>query len=339
MADPLQELLSNLDDEIQDTDEETFLLYANTVPLEGLGFIDSRASTLDIQLNGKDVTIHQSPGVLASSRKGGTTGAVLWKITPLFAEWLSSPSNPLTPFLTQQTSSIIELGCGISPLNALSLSHKVSRYVLTDQPYVQKLLLQNLAANIHTFSSSSTTTKAHPSSSSRSKTKTTPTSSSSSSPLHSSSPSSTGVKAKAAAAEIHFSVLDWETSQVTPSLTHSPTTSSFDAVLSCDCVYNYALIEPFVQTCVDICALRNKDTTSTLRSNQQQQDSADGNLVLRPCLCIVAQQLRNDDVFHTWLTAFRRRFRVWRVPGGRMPVELRPEAGFVVHVGILKDSF
>ncbi|PTB80732.1 hypothetical protein M440DRAFT_1134197 [Trichoderma longibrachiatum ATCC 18648] len=304
MADSLQELLSNLDDEIQDTDEETFLLYANTVPLEGLGFIDSRASMLEIQLNGKDVTIHQSPGVLASSRKGGTTGAVLWKITPLFAEWLSSPSNPLTPFLTQQTSSppsIIELGCGISPLNALSLSHKVSRYILTDQPYVQKLLLQNLAANIQTFSSSSTT-KAHPT----------------------------------AAAEIHFSVLDWETSQVTPFLTHSPTTSSFDAVVSCDCVYNYALIEPFVQTCVDICALRNKDT-SALRSNQQQ-DSADGNL-LRPCLCIVAQQLRNDDVFHTWLTAFRRRFRVWRVPGGRMPVELRPEAGFVVHVGILKDSF
>ncbi|KAL6884300.1 hypothetical protein HDV57DRAFT_452599 [Trichoderma longibrachiatum] len=330
MADSLQELLSNLDDEIQDTDEETFLLYANTVPLEGLGFIDSRASTLEIQLNGKDVTIHQSPGVLASSRKGGTTGAVLWKITPLFAEWLSSPSNPLTPFLTQQTSSppsIIELGCGISPLNALSLSHKVSRYILTDQPYVQKLLLQNLAANIQTFSSSSTT-KAHPSSSSRSKTKT-PTSSSSSSPSHSST-------AAAAAAEIHFSVLDWETSQVTPFLTHSPTTSSFDAVVSCDCVYNYALIEPFVQTCVDICALRNKDT-SALRSNQQQ-DSADGNL-LRPCLCIVAQQLRNDDVFHTWLTAFRRRFRVWRVPGGRMPVELRPEAGFVVHVGILKDSF
>ncbi|KAH0496683.1 hypothetical protein TgHK011_004034 [Trichoderma gracile] len=316
MANSLQELLSNLEDEIQDPDEETFLLYANTTPLEGLGFIDSHSTTLDIHLNGKDVTIYQSPGVLASSRKGGTTGAVLWKITPLFAEWLSSPSNPLTPLLTNP--SIIELGCGISPLNALSLSHLASRYILTDQPYVQKLLLQNLAANLPSFSSSSAaSSKAH---SSRPKKGTPKSPPSSTTPLNSTT------------AEIHFEVLDWETSQVTPSLTHSATTSSFDAIISCDCVYNYALIQPFVQTCVDICNLRNKDIT--LRN---QQDSGAENL--RPCLCIVAQQLRNDDVFNTWLTAFQRHFRVWRVPGERMPVELRPEAGFVVHVGILKDSF
>ncbi|KAL6808018.1 hypothetical protein GGI42DRAFT_319486 [Trichoderma sp. SZMC 28013] len=297
MANPLEQLISQLEDEIQDPEEETFLLYANDIPSQGLGFIDSHASVLELQLGGRDITIHQSPGVLASSRKGGTTGAVLWKITPAFAEWLASPSNPLFRTVLTPSCSIIELGCGISPLNALTLSPKVSRYILTDQPYVQKLVLQNLAENQPSSS------KSHAGKSKRGANK-----SSSSSPLN-------------AVADIHFQVLDWETSQVTPSLTNSPSVSSFDAIIACDCVFNYALIQPFIQTCVDICKLRQTD----------------GNQAL-PSLCIVAQQLRNDDVFNSWLVAFKEHFRVWRMPGGMMPAELRPEAGFVVHIGILKDS-
>ncbi|KAM0484475.1 hypothetical protein ACHAPX_001900 [Trichoderma viride] len=303
MADPLLELISRLEDEIQDSDEETFLLYSNDIPSQGLGFIDSHASVLDLQLNGRDITIHQSPGVLASSRKGGTTGSVLWKITPLFAEWLSSPSNILlnTILATSTSSSIIELGCGISPLNALSLSPKVSRYVLTDQPYVQKLVLQNLAENKLTAKGGSRPNKK----------------AGNKSPSPSSSYNTV--------ADIHFQVLDWETSQVTPSLTNSSSVSSFDAIIACDCVFNYALIQPFVQTCADICKLRQSD--SLLEGKQ-----------FSPCLCIVAQQLRNDDVFNSWLVAFKEHFRVWRIPGEMMPAALRPEAGFVVHIGILKDS-
>ncbi|KKP06026.1 hypothetical protein THAR02_01898 [Trichoderma harzianum] len=298
MAKSLEQLISQLEDEIQDPEEETFLLYANDIPSQGLGFIDSHASVLDLQLGGRDITIHQSPGVLASSRKGGTTGAVLWKITPAFAEWLASSTNPLFRTVLTPSCSIIELGCGISPLNALTLSPKVARYILTDQPYVQKLVLQNLAENQPSPSS-----KSHAGKSKRNTNK-----SSSSSPLN-------------AVADIHFLVLDWETSQVTPSLTNSPSVSSFDAIIACDCVFNYALIQPFIQTCVDICKLRQRD----------------GNQAL-PTLCIVAQQLRNDDVFNSWLVAFKEHFRVWRMPGGMMPAELRPEAGFVVHIGILKDS-
>ncbi|KAK1253078.1 hypothetical protein MKX08_004265 [Trichoderma sp. CBMAI-0020] len=303
MADPLLELISRLEDEIQDPDEETFLLYSNDIPSQGLGFIDSHATVLDLQLNGRDITIHQSPGVLASSRKGGTTGSVLWKITPLFAEWLSSPSNILlNTILATSPSSIIELGCGISPLNALSLSPKVSRYILTDQPYVQKLVLQNLAENKPTAKGGKSKKAGNKS------------------PSPSSSPHNT-------AADIHFQVLDWETSQVTPSLTNSASASSFDAIIACDCVFNYALIQPFVQTCADICKLRQSD--NLLEGKQQ----------LPPCLCIVAQQLRNDDVFNSWLVAFKEHFRVWRIPGEMMPAALRPEAGFVVHIGILKVSF
>ncbi|KAL7933702.1 hypothetical protein V8C35DRAFT_303642 [Trichoderma chlorosporum] len=301
MANALEQLISHLEDEIQDPEEETFLLYANDIPSQGLGFIDSHASALDLQLGGRDITIHQSPGVLASSRKGGTTGAVLWKITPLFAEWLASPSNLLFRTVLTPSCSIIELGCGISPLNALTLSPKVSRYVLTDQPYVQKLVLQNLAEN----QSSSSSSKAHAGKSKRAAAN---KSSSSSSPLN-------------AVADVHFQVLDWETSQVSPSLTNSPSVYSFDALIACDCVFNYALIQPFIQTCVDICKLRQADGGQSL-----------------PSLCIVAQQLRNDDVFNSWLVAFKEHFRVWRMPGERMPAELRPEAGFVVHIGILKES-
>lgn len=218
----------------------------------------------------------------------------------------------LTP---SSSCAVIELGCGISPLNALTLSSKVARYILTDQPYVQRLVLQNLAENLPQQHS-----KPHAAKSSKRGTGKSSSSSSSSSPLHAATTATT-------TADIHFEVLDWETSQVSAALTNSPSVRSFDALIACDCVFNYALIQPFVQTCVDICKLRSSESSA----GDQDQD--------HPCLCIVAQQLRNDDVFNSWLAAFKEHFRVWRMPGDRMPAELRPEAGFVVHIGILKDSF
>ncbi|KAF1730618.1 hypothetical protein CRV24_008687 [Beauveria bassiana] len=57
---------------------------------------------------------------------------------------------------------------------------------------------------------------------------------------------------------------------------------------------------------------------------------------LRPSLCIVAQQLRDDNVFRAWLAAFVAEFRVWRVSDNKLPEALRPRAGFVVHIGILR---
>jgi hypothetical protein len=109
---------------------------------------------------------------------------------------------------------------------------------------------------------------------------------------------------------------------VTPSLTGLDGVRSFDAVIACDCVFNYALVQPLVQACVDICRLRSSDA-----------DAAE-----RPCLCIIAQQLRNDEVFQSWLTAFHQSFHVWRVPDKFLPEKLRSSAGFVVHIGLLRDS-
>ncbi|KAF3350674.1 Alcohol oxidase [Verticillium dahliae VDG2] len=119
------ELLESFEDEVLDPEEETFALFSAPIPSANLGFIDPRAAELDITLPpNRDFTIHQSPTLLASSRAGGTTGAVLWKITPLFAAFLSSPDCPFLP---------------PAPTGPASSSDAA--------PYVARLVQRNLDAN------------------------------------------------------------------------------------------------------------------------------------------------------------------------------------------------
>jgi hypothetical protein len=54
---------------------EAFVVFSQDIPSQSLGFIDSQASTLEISVAGYDLVIHQSPGLLNSNRKEGTTGA------------------------------------------------------------------------------------------------------------------------------------------------------------------------------------------------------------------------------------------------------------------------
>lgn len=54
---------------------ETFLLFSRDIPSQNLGFVDARASKLELTVAGRDYVIHQSPTVLSSNRAGGTTGA------------------------------------------------------------------------------------------------------------------------------------------------------------------------------------------------------------------------------------------------------------------------
>lgn len=68
-------LTAALGDEVHDADEETFLLYAQPAASRDLGFVDPRAASVCVSVAGRDVTVRQSPAVLASSRPGGTTGA------------------------------------------------------------------------------------------------------------------------------------------------------------------------------------------------------------------------------------------------------------------------
>ncbi|KAJ0158962.1 hypothetical protein CTA2_10561, partial [Colletotrichum tanaceti] len=231
---------------------------------------------------------------------------------------------------------VLELGCGISPLTALLLAPRVARYVLTDQPYVSRMIHQNLEANPLPSSSSSSR-----SSSRRKKTGGGGASSFSSSPTP-------GV--------IAFQPLDWELDTPDPSLTGSPAIRSFDAVVCCDCIYNEALVAPLVSATADLARLRLRER----EDRAEARDSANNNALLQdhrssavfssspspsshadrsePCVCIVAQQLRSPDVFEEWVRAFHRHFRVWRVPDALLPEGLRIDSGFVVHVGILRQA-
>ncbi|KAH8205546.1 hypothetical protein TruAng_000252 [Truncatella angustata] len=288
--------LHKLGPEIDDPDEETFLLFSQDIPSQNLGFVDSRASKLDLTIAGKDYVINQSPTVLSSNRAGGTTGAVLWKITPMFAEWMVNPTNHLWETgILGPSSTVIELGCGISGLTGLALAPSISKYVLTDQTYVSKIVESNLAENSGVMMSGST--------GSRRKGKT----------------SSTVRKTN-----LIFSPLDWELDEVTSSLTGSDVVRSFDVIVACDCIYNDALIRPLVQTCVDIGKLRTSDP-GALQSRG-------------PSICIVAQQLRDPEIFEGWMKEFHEHFQTWRVPGSALTDDLRSNAGFVIHVGILRDG-
>ncbi|KAI1337419.1 hypothetical protein F5Y15DRAFT_390206 [Xylariaceae sp. FL0016] len=277
--------------EIEDPDEETFLLFSRDIPSQNLGFVDSQATTLDLTIAGRDFIIHQSPTIL--NRPGSTTGAVLWKITPMVAEWLASPRNVLcTSGIISSSASILELGCGISGLVGLAVSPLVSRYVLTDQSYVGRLVERNLQEN---------TFLAKPRPAQKRKTQS---------------------AATAQKPNVDFKPLDWELDQVTPSLTGSESCRSFDVVIACDCIYNETLIRPLVQTCVDTCKLRTQDSGASSV----------------PALCLVAQQLRDPEIFEGWIKEFHQCFHTWRVPDEVLSEELRASPGFVVHLGVLRES-
>ncbi|KAK3901143.1 hypothetical protein C8A05DRAFT_45144 [Staphylotrichum tortipilum] len=374
----VQSLVRALGTPVQDASEETFELFAQDLPSQNLGFIDPRAPTLELAIAGRDLTIHQSPSILSSNRAGGTTGAVVWKIAPLFAAWLAStttttttttttsPSgttkttasttkrattkstrsntpnnknnvtsnsynsdvtNPLfTHSLLTPSSHILELGAGISALPALLLAPHVTRYVLTDQPYVARLVELNLAENLPS-SSSSSVSAAGGKNVAKGK-----------GGVKSAKSVGAGVMGGGLRERVVFSPLDWETDAVTPSLTHSPGVSSFDVVVACDCVYNDALVAPFVDTCAAACRLRTVENSAAADSSVDGGDGGEGKRIQEPCVCLVAQQLRDPDVFEAWLERFGTVFDVWRVPREMVGRELGGEAGFVVHLGVLKGE-
>lgn len=275
---------------------ESFLLFSQALPSQDLGFVDAKAETIDFAVGGRDIIIRQSPALLSSSRSEGTTGAVLWRVSHLFAEWVSSPGNCLfSHSVLTPTSSVLELGCGITGLLALALATRIRSYVATDQAYLLKVLKQNIKDNpikpkgVKTSHNTEIYTK-------------------------------TAIKHPIVDTNIDVIALDWELNSVTtlPMLLES--FDAVDAVIGCDCVYNEALVGPFVMTCRDICSLQS------LMGRQN------------PTVCIVAQQLRSPDVFEMWAKVFYSYFRFWRLPDELLSEGLQSNSGFVVHLGILRNS-
>ncbi|KAI4721158.1 hypothetical protein E4T48_02544 [Aureobasidium sp. EXF-10727] len=274
---------------IEDASEETFLLFSQDIPSQNLGIIDSQAPLLDLSIGPRDLSIKQSPAVLNSARGGGTTGAVVWKVTPRFAEWLVSPTNILAQHgIVSAQSSVLELGSGIAGIVPLTLAPLVQQYIATDQVYALKLLKENIDQNTAPMQSGVKNKK----------------SSKKTSPLPSSN--------------IQVLSLDWETDDVDSFLKSNNAPEGVDMVVACDCIYNYALIKPFVQTCVDVCRTRTDE---------------------RPTVCVIAQQLRQPDVFEEWLEEFRKHFRTWRLSDDVLTEPLKENSGFMVHVGVLREGF
>lgn len=248
---------------------------------------DAKADEVELSINGRDFSIQQSPGVLQSRREGGTTGAAVWRACVLFAEWLSWSNNPLFKHgILDSTSKALELGTGISGLVPLVLSSRVQRVIATDQQYALKLLQRNVESNLPVARGKSTTLQVKTS-------------------------------------NIDILPLDWETDDITSFLISNGLQNGVDAVLVCDCVFNYALIKPLVDTCAEMCRVRSNFA---------------GRNPFGQTMCIVAQQLRQPDVFEQWLKAFMVSFRVWRVPDELLTAALKAGCGYVVHIGVLRRA-
>ncbi|KAL1653063.1 Ribosomal protein lysine methyltransferase [Didymella pomorum] len=264
---------------ISDPEEEAFVIFSQALPSQSLGIIDAHAESLELGVAGRDLVIQQSRGLLTSDRKAGTTGAVVWAVTPRFASWLASPSNILfTSGLLSASSSAIELGSGISGIVALTLGVRISSFLATDQDYAMRLLRQNIFDNFDAV-------------------------------FPGLKKGGKGKRKHVSPGSITAQVLDWEEDDVSH-------LSPVDVLIACDCIYNYALVEPLNATCAAICKLN---------------DSKE-----RPTLCVIAQQLRSSDVFEAWIKSFDRRFHTWQIPDRLMDEGLREGSGFVVHIGIVR---
>ncbi|RMJ24440.1 hypothetical protein PHISP_04690 [Aspergillus sp. HF37] len=304
---------SSFGEEIHDADEESFHLFSLPLPSHALGFLDARSPSVDVSVHARDFAVRQSPTVLSSTRKGGTTGAVLWSVTPRLAAWLSAPSCPLrTASVVNPCARVVELGCGVSGLLALCLGPLVGKYLATDQEYVRRVFCGNVRDNAGV--AYGITKKRDDATRGKKKkgSKRLPASASAS------DSDSSGVDGTEA--NITFSALDWELdepSSLKDCIDPGAQDRGFDLLLSCDCVYNDALVAPFVRACAEICRLRPRSS---------------------PTVCVIAQQLRAPEVLEAWLRETLNEFRVWRVSDEVLDDGLKMGSGYVVHLLLLRED-
>lgn len=248
--------------------------------------VDNKASHLEIDIAGDRYDIRQSPGLLTSSNAEGTTGAALWKISPLVAEWLIDKTNALwSTGVLHPDAVVLELGCGITGLIGLVLSKRISRYILTDQRSVLKLLQENVDAN---------------------------------------APPDTSMVKRRSSRKAHHTFeavsktvvmeLNWETDDVDALNEALQPADDIDLVIVCDCVFNDFLLQPLVAMCQKTC----------LRSPEKKT------------ILLIAQQLRSDEVYSSFMGILLRTFRVWRLSDVSLSPALQDGSGFAVHLAVLR---
>lgn len=133
--------------EPEDLEEHVFELFTSRVPdtSHGLGFIQ-RANKVNISVGEYDLTVTQSLATLNSTTESSTTGAVVWKVAPYFAEWLLK-EDTVFHFLLNQDTTIVELGAGSGGVLPCVLAGKVKTYLVTDQRHIIKLARKNIDEN------------------------------------------------------------------------------------------------------------------------------------------------------------------------------------------------
>ena len=274
---------------------KTVFILGNDSPL---GLYSPRATSVTVDVHGQTLTLRQSPALLHAPLACGTTGAMLWNITPRLARFLTSPPRParsparpsppssssIAAQLLPPSARVLELGCGVTALLACTIGPRVAAYLQSDMHYAAKLAEENLRSNLPR--------------------------------------PSPGVRTI---------TLDWEEDHVASQPALRALGAPLTAVIACDCVYNEALVEPLVDTLAAACRLHRLPPLPSSGA-EQGGEGRDGTTV------IVASELRSPDVHECFLDALMARFDVWRVPADCLPADLQPTDGFVVYVGLLKDT-
>lgn len=267
---------------------ETFELFTCDLPSTDLGMVNEKSSTVQVEVAGQQYEIRQSPGLLTSSRAEGTTGAALWRTSPLVAEWLADKSNSLwSNGLLHTGATIVELGCGIAGLVGCVLARHVSCYVLTDQEYLMKILKENVQANA--------ILPAHLKVKGR----------------NIMGPASVPTTSVSSVKTLALNWEDVDVSALDEVLFHE---QAIDMVIACDCIFNDYLLEPFVDVCEKI---------------------SERNVASKPII-LIAQQLRSDEVFSTFMGLLNHRFNIWRLSDLCLPSTLQSGSGFAIHIAILR---
>ena len=134
--------------------------------------------------------------------------------------------------------------------------------------------------------------------------------------------------------------LDWETH----SIQHHPAFSGENVgeitlILAMDCVYNEALVPPFIETCREICEL-------AYNSRKPSNEKCSG-YDTEQTLVLIGIDLRHQDVLECFLLHFVRAFKVWRVSDSHLSEELKTRvdgeseelgSGYAIFCGVLRED-
>ncbi|KAI5295539.1 hypothetical protein KEM52_001054 [Ascosphaera acerosa] len=314
----LRDILQHAGELVEDAEQEAAEIFCEELPPGNLGFIDPHAHKVTLAVAGRDFELKQAPTVLVSERDGGTTGAVLWKITPKVAEWLSDTTNFLWRHSVLGAESlVVELGCGVSGLIPLTLAPLVRHCLVTDQVYVRKALRENLVNNVSNQGNQQRRDKA---------------------PQQAARGRQVG---EDTIDNITFTPLDWELNHpgdlqqilVTQNCASgSSSDRGFDLLVACDTIYSEALVPSFVQTCAEICRLRPS------LEDHEADASAEATSPGRPTVCVIAQHLRSLEVFETWCRESLKHFHVWRLRDEETAGRLALGTGSIVHLLVRKSG-